>query len=119
MDTKNIIAAISLSAAVIIIYGLFFAPDPQQIKQKQIQLENNATGQNSETPKIELKEETVKIEKITDDIFQIHGGYGYINEYEVERFFRDAKILEIGEGTSEIQRIIISREILKSVENIS
>ena len=52
---------------------------------------------------------------ITTEAIQIHGGYGYIREYNVERFFRDAKILEIGEGTSEIQRIIISREILNSI----
>ena len=55
--------------------------------------------------------------QITTDAIQLHGGYGYIHEYDVERFFRDAKILEIGEGTSEIQRIIISREILKTVKN--
>jgi alkylation response protein AidB-like acyl-CoA dehydrogenase len=42
---------------------------------------------------------------------QIHGGYGFMNEYPVARFWRDAKILEIGEGTSEIQRMIISREM--------
>jgi len=42
---------------------------------------------------------------------QIHGGYGYTKEYHVERFLRDAKLLEIGEGTSEIQRMIIGREI--------
>jgi len=52
---------------------------------------------------------------ITTEAIQIHGGYGYIREYNVERFFRDAKILEIGEGTSEVQRIVISREILKSL----
>ena len=52
--------------------------------------------------------------KITTDAIQIHGGYGYIEDYHVERFFRDAKILEIGEGTSEVQRIVISREILKN-----
>ena len=52
--------------------------------------------------------------KVTTESIQIHGGYGYIKEYDVERYFRDAKILEIGEGTSEIQRIIISREILKT-----
>ena len=51
--------------------------------------------------------------KITTDAIQIHGGYGYIEDYHVERFFRDAKILEIGEGTSEVQRIVIAREILK------
>ena len=50
--------------------------------------------------------------RICTEAIQIHGGYGYIKEYDVERFFRDAKILEIGEGTSEIQRIIISRNIL-------
>lgn len=50
--------------------------------------------------------------KICTEAIQIHGGYGYIKEYNVERFFRDAKILEIGEGTSEVQRIIISRNIL-------
>jgi len=44
---------------------------------------------------------------------QIHGGYGYINEYTVERLFRDSKITEIYEGTSEIQRVVIAKEILK------
>jgi len=44
---------------------------------------------------------------------QIHGGYGYINEYTVERLFRDAKITEIYEGTSEIQRLVIAKEILR------
>ena len=53
--------------------------------------------------------------EITKDAIQIHGGYGYVKDYDVERFFRDAKILEIGEGTSEIQRIIIARELLKGI----
>jgi short/branched chain acyl-CoA dehydrogenase len=42
---------------------------------------------------------------------QIHGGYGFIEEYPVARFYRDAKILEIGEGTSEIQRLILARDL--------
>jgi len=42
---------------------------------------------------------------------QVHGGYGFINEYPVARFYRDCKILEIGEGTSEVQRILIAREL--------
>jgi butyryl-CoA dehydrogenase len=46
---------------------------------------------------------------------QLHGGYGYSREYPVERMMRDAKILEIGEGTSEIQRMLIARELLKGV----
>ena len=55
---------------------------------------------------------------VTTEAIQIFGGYGYIKEYDVERFFRDSKILEIGEGTSEIQRIIISREILNNVNSL-
>jgi alkylation response protein AidB-like acyl-CoA dehydrogenase len=47
------------------------------------------------------------------EAIQIHGGYGYIKEYNVERFLRDAKITEIYEGTSEIQRVVISRQLLK------
>lgn len=49
--------------------------------------------------------------KVCDQAVQIHGGYGYMKEYQVERFFRDAKLLEIGEGTSEIQRMVIARQI--------
>ena len=56
--------------------------------------------------------------KVTTEAIQVFGGYGYIKEYDVERFFRDSKILEIGEGTSEIQRIIISREILSNINSI-
>ena len=56
--------------------------------------------------------------EITTESIQILGGYGYIHEYDVERFFRDAKILEIGEGSSEIQRMIISREILTNINTI-
>jgi len=43
---------------------------------------------------------------------QIHGGYGYIKEYNVERYFRDAKITEIYEGTSEIQRMVVARHVM-------
>lgn len=54
---------------------------------------------------------------VTTEAIQVLGGYGYIKEYDVERFFRDAKILEIGEGTSEIQRIVIAREILNNLQS--
>jgi alkylation response protein AidB-like acyl-CoA dehydrogenase len=46
---------------------------------------------------------------------QIHGGYGYVREYQVERMMRDAKITQIYEGTSEIQRLVIARHILKGI----
>jgi alkylation response protein AidB-like acyl-CoA dehydrogenase len=49
--------------------------------------------------------------EVTNQAVQIHGGYGYMKEYHVERFMRDAKLLEIGEGTSEIQRMVIARLI--------
>ncbi|MFI5135085.1 MAG: acyl-CoA dehydrogenase family protein, partial [Chitinophagales bacterium] len=51
--------------------------------------------------------------KHTVEAVQIHGGYGYVKEYHVERLMRDAKITQIYEGTSEVQRIVISRSILK------
>ena len=55
---------------------------------------------------------------VTAEAIQVLGGYGYIKEYDVERFFRDAKILEIGEGTSEIQRMISARELINSVQPV-
>ena len=55
---------------------------------------------------------------VTTEAIQVLGGYGYIKEYDVERFFRDAKILEIGEGTSEIQRMIIAKELINSVQSV-
>jgi alkylation response protein AidB-like acyl-CoA dehydrogenase len=48
---------------------------------------------------------------VARDAVQVHGGYGYIEEFPVARFYRDAKVLEIGEGTSEVQRIIIARQL--------
>jgi alkylation response protein AidB-like acyl-CoA dehydrogenase len=48
---------------------------------------------------------------VTTQAVQLFGGYGYVKDYPVERFFRDAKITEIYEGTSEIQRIVIAREL--------
>lgn len=51
--------------------------------------------------------------KVTVEAVQIHGGYGYVKEYHVERLMRDAKITQIYEGTSEVQRIVISRSVLK------
>ncbi|MCX7736668.1 MAG: acyl-CoA dehydrogenase family protein [Candidatus Kapabacteria bacterium] len=53
--------------------------------------------------------------EITRDAVQIHGGYGYVREYHVERMMRDAKVTEIYEGTSEIQHIVIAREIAKNI----
>lgn len=54
--------------------------------------------------------------KATREAVQVHGGYGYIREYNVERFYRDAKITELYEGTSEVQRLVIARHLLKGGE---
>jgi butyryl-CoA dehydrogenase len=50
--------------------------------------------------------------RVTNAAIQVHGGYGYITEYKVERYLRDAKLTEIGEGTSQIQRLVIARNLL-------
>jgi alkylation response protein AidB-like acyl-CoA dehydrogenase len=51
-------------------------------------------------------------QRATNNAVQIHGGYGYVEEYKVERYLRDAKLTEIGEGTSQIQRLVIGRKVL-------
>jgi len=48
---------------------------------------------------------------VANEAVQIHGGYGLMKEFDVERFYRDQRLLQIGEGTSEIQRLVISRAI--------
>jgi alkylation response protein AidB-like acyl-CoA dehydrogenase len=50
--------------------------------------------------------------KVIDEVVQIHGGYGYLGEYGIERLYRDAKLVEIVEGTKEIEKLIIARELL-------
>ena len=51
--------------------------------------------------------------EVANDAVQIFGGYGYTKDYPVEKYYRDAKLCTIGEGTSEIQKLVISRSILK------
>ena len=50
-------------------------------------------------------------ERVCSDAIQIHGGYGYLNDFPVEKYWRDARVLSIYEGTNEIQRIVISRPL--------
>jgi alkylation response protein AidB-like acyl-CoA dehydrogenase len=57
---------------------------------------------------------TEMAEKVCRDAIQIHGGYGYSREYPVERIYRDARLMTIGEGTSEIQRMVIARNVLQN-----
>ena len=51
--------------------------------------------------------------EVVEDAFRIHGGYGYSKEYEIERLYRDAPMLLIGEGTAEIQKMIVGRRLLE------
>jgi alkylation response protein AidB-like acyl-CoA dehydrogenase len=67
---------------------------------------------NKESAMAKLYASEVALE-VANDSVQVHGGYGYVKEYHVERLMRDAKITQIYEGTSEIQKIVISRELLK------
>jgi butyryl-CoA dehydrogenase len=53
--------------------------------------------------------------RATDEAIQIHGGYGYTAEFPVERMYRDAKLCTIGEGTSEVQRMVIARQVLQGL----
>jgi alkylation response protein AidB-like acyl-CoA dehydrogenase len=50
---------------------------------------------------------------VANEAVQIHGGYGFTKDFPVEKFFRDSKLCTIGEGTSEIQRLVIARKILE------
>ena len=50
--------------------------------------------------------------RAAEDSVQIHGGYGFVKDYPAEKFFRDVKLTTIGEGTSEIQRLVIARQLL-------
>jgi hypothetical protein len=52
--------------------------------------------------------------RVAEEAIQIHGGYGYTKDYPVERAWRDSKLCTIGEGTSEIQRLVIARELLEA-----
>jgi len=52
---------------------------------------------------------------VTNLALQIHGGYGYSKEFDVERYFRDAKVTEIYEGTSEVQRMVVARSVLSQL----
>lgn len=62
---------------------------------------------------------TEMAERVTRNAIQIHGGYGYSREYPVERLYRDARLMTIGEGTSEIQRLVIARQALKDASTLA
>lgn len=83
--------------------------------QKAAWMEDSGEDITRQSSEAKLYASTIANE-ITREAVQIHGGYGYVREYLVERYMRDAKITEIYEGTSEIQHIVIAREVIKNAE---
>ena len=75
-------------------------------------LKNNHKPMSKESAMAKLYASEIAVE-VANDAVQIFGGYGYIKDFPVEKFYRDAKLCTIGEGTSEIQKLVISRAILK------
>ena len=57
--------------------------------------------------------------KAADDCVQVHGGYGFVKDYPAEKYFRDVKLCTIGEGTSEIQRLVIARQLLAAPARVN
>jgi alkylation response protein AidB-like acyl-CoA dehydrogenase len=80
---------------------------------KAAYLKDNHLKYSKESAEAKLFAASTAVE-VTREAVQIHGGYGYVREYQVERMMRDAKVTEIYEGTSEIQQIVIARELLKN-----
>ncbi len=74
--------------------------------------DNGITGNKKEAAMAKLFASEIA-EKASSEAVQIFGGYGFIKDYPVEKFYRDVKLLTIGEGTSEIQRVVIARELLQ------
>lgn len=80
------------------------------LRAAQMKDAGEKTTLESSMAKLHASETAVKI---CDECVQLHGGYGFIKDYPAEKFYRDVKLCTIGEGTSEIQRLVIAREVLK------
>jgi alkylation response protein AidB-like acyl-CoA dehydrogenase len=83
------------------------------LTQRAAWLKDSGANVNKESSMAKLFASETAV-RVTNEAVQIHGGYGFTKDYPVEKFFRDAKLCTIGEGTSEIQRLVIARQLLKS-----
>jgi alkylation response protein AidB-like acyl-CoA dehydrogenase len=83
------------------------------LTQRAAWMKDSGLNVNKESAMAKLFSSEVAV-RVTNEAVQVHGGYGFIKDYPVEKFFRDAKLCTIGEGTSEIQRLVIARQLLKS-----
>jgi hypothetical protein len=95
---KLVDAATRIEAARLLTYRAAYLKD-----------QGSRTTKESSMAKLYASETAVRV---ADDCVQIHGGYGFVKDYPAEKFFRDVKLLTIGEGTSEIQRLVIARQLL-------
>ncbi|MFZ0388892.1 MAG: acyl-CoA dehydrogenase [Calditrichia bacterium] len=80
-------------------------------------MKNNSLYLNKESAMAKLYASEVAV-RVANEAVQLYGGYGFMKEYPVEKFYRDAKLGTIGEGTSEILRLVISRELLKQKQTV-
>jgi alkylation response protein AidB-like acyl-CoA dehydrogenase len=83
------------------------------LTQRAAWLKDSGASVNKESSMAKLFASETAV-RVTNEAVQIHGGYGFTKDYPVEKFYRDAKLCTIGEGTSEIQRLVIARQLLKS-----
>ena len=83
------------------------------LTQRAAWMKDEGISVNKESAMAKLYSSEVAV-RVANEAVQIHGGYGFIKDYPVEKFYRDAKLCTIGEGTSEIQRMVIARQLLKS-----
>lgn len=81
------------------------------LTQQAAELKNQGKNVNKESAMAKLYSSEISV-RVADDAVQIFGGYGYIKDYPAEKYYRDAKLCTIGEGTSEIQKLVISRTLL-------
>ncbi len=83
------------------------------LTQRAAWMKDEGISVNKESSMAKLYSSEVAV-RVANEAVQVHGGYGFIKDYPVEKFYRDAKLCTIGEGTSEIQRMVIARQLLKS-----
>jgi alkylation response protein AidB-like acyl-CoA dehydrogenase len=83
------------------------------LTQRAAWLKDNGNSVNKESAMAKLYASEIAV-RVADQALQIHGGYGFIKDYPVEKYYRDVKLCTIGEGTSEIQKLVIARQLLKS-----
>lgn len=101
IEHKMVNMAVEIDAARLLVHRAAWLKDQQRAYTKEASMAKLFASELSERAAL--------------DAIQIHGGYGYTKEYHVERFLRDSKLMTIGEGTSEIQRLILAREIKKDL----